>query len=65
MYDVGYFAVEALAAIGGIESTMKLVEAMSNGESFEKNFERIYGVSWNEASTILAKVVSLQYLERL
>jgi hypothetical protein len=61
VYDIGYFTVEALAAIKGIESTMDLVVGIGNGLSFEDSFRKIYGISWSEAAPILAKVVSATY----
>lgn len=61
VYDVGYFTVEALAAIKGIESTMDLVVGIGNGMSFEESFTKIYGISWSEAAPLLAKVVSATY----
>ena len=61
VYDVGYFTVEALASIKGIESTMDLVVGIGNGMSFEDSFKKIYGISWSEAAPILAKVVSTTY----
>jgi hypothetical protein len=53
--------VEALASIKGIESTMQVVVGISQGLSFNQSFEKVYGISWNEAAPILAKVISLEY----
>ena len=61
IYDVGYMTVEALASIKGIESTMQVVVGVSQGLTFNQSFEKVYGISWNEAAPILAKVVSLEY----
>jgi len=61
VYDIGYFTVEALAAIKGIESTMDLLVGIGNGLSFEDSFRKIYDISWSEAAPILAKVVSATY----
>ena len=61
IYDVGYMTVEALASIKGIESTMQVVVGVSQGLTFNQSFEKVYGISWNEAAPILAKVVLLEY----
>jgi hypothetical protein len=61
IYDVGFMTVEALASIKGIESTMQVVAGVSQGLTFNQSFEKVYGISWNEAAPILAKVVSLEY----
>ena len=60
-YDVGYMTVEALASIKGIESTMQVVVGISQGLTFNQSFEKVYGITWNEAAPILAKVISVQY----
>jgi hypothetical protein len=64
IYDLGYMTVEALASVKGIESTMQVVVGVSQGLTFNQSFEKVYGISWNEAAPILAKVVSRIYLER-
>lgn len=61
IYDVGYMTVEALASIKGIESTMQVVVGISQGLTFNQSFEKVYGITWNEAAPILAKVISVQY----
>ena len=61
IYDVGYMAVEALASVKGIHSTMDLVVGMAQGLTFEDSFKKIYGISWSEAAPILAKVVSAEF----
>jgi hypothetical protein len=63
-YDLGYMTVEALASVKGIESTMQVVVGVSQGLTFNQSFEKVYGISWNEAAPILARVVSRNYLER-
>lgn len=62
VYDIGYFAVEALTAIGGLESTMRLVNVVANGLSFEDGFKEVYGITWSNASVILSEYLSSIYL---
>ena len=60
-YSVGFLTTEALAAIGGMESTMLLYTRTANGETFADAFEKIYGITWSDAQSILAKVISKQF----
>jgi hypothetical protein len=60
-YSVGFLTTEALASIGGIESTLLLFSRAAGGETFEEAFKNIYGLSWTKAKDILAKVISKQF----
>ena len=63
VYTIGYITVEALTALEGIDSTMYLVKAVAEGDSFEQAFRTIYEIEWSKAEPILAQVVSKQFLE--
>ncbi len=63
VYDIGYMTVEALASLKGIESTMQVIVEISKGLSFNASFEKVYGISWNDAAPILAKVVSREFMK--
>jgi hypothetical protein len=54
--------VEALASIKGIESTMQVIVEISKGLTFNASFEKVYGISWNDAAPILARVVSREFI---
>jgi hypothetical protein len=54
-------AVEALSAIGGVQSTMALYALEANGHTFSESFKLVYGLSWEEAQPILAQVIVKDY----
>ena len=61
-YATGMLAVEALSAIGGAQSTMALYALEANGHTFSESFKLVYGISWEQAQPILAKVIVKDYL---
>lgn len=64
VYSIGYFSVEALASIKGVDSTIEVVKQVSDGATWEQAFLKVYGITWKEAAPILAKTVSRMFLER-
>jgi hypothetical protein len=64
VYTLGYITMECLVALKGIDSPTELIVQVSNGLTFEEAFAKVYGISWNEASPILAKTVSQIFLAR-
>ena len=58
-YSLGYLATEALTALQGAESPMALFQWVASGMSWNEAFEGIYGISWDEAMPILAKVIEV------
>ena len=64
VYTLGYITMECLVALKGIDSPTQLIVEVSNGLTFEEAFLKVYGISWKEASPILAKTVSQIFLAR-
>jgi hypothetical protein len=58
-YTLGFLTVEALSAIGGIESSMNVYQLAASGQSFNQAFENVYGISWKDVKPVLAEVVAL------
>lgn len=60
-YTVGALAVETLVAIGGPQSVMAVYALCAEGSNFPTAFAKVYGLSWEEASRIIAKAVAAEY----
>ena len=57
-YSIGYLTVEAMSAMSGSDSAMRMYSLMANGQNFEDAFENIYEISWNDAKPIFSEYVS-------
>lgn len=64
VYSIGYFSVEALASIMGVDSPIEVIKLVSDGATWDEAFLKVYGISWKDAAPILAKTVSRMFLER-
>ncbi len=64
VYSIGYFSVEALASLKGVDSPIEVIKQISDGATWEEAFLKVYGITWKEAAPILAKTVSRMFLER-
>jgi hypothetical protein len=62
-YGTGVLIVEALSAIGGVQSTLALTALQARGYSFSDAFKLVYGISWLEAQPILAKALVGAFLQ--
>lgn len=57
VYDVGMLVTEVLASLKGPESTMRLSLEVGNGLTYQKAFEKIYGIPWEAAVPLLAQII--------
>lgn len=62
-YDVGFFAVEALTALAGPDSTIQLTKLITAGTPFESSFMKVYGTSWSEVKNDLSIAIANQFVK--
>jgi hypothetical protein len=55
---LGAATIEALVSIGGSESWFALHQRLILGKTMNQAFKSVYGITWDEASPILAQVVA-------
>jgi hypothetical protein len=60
LYDVGLLATEALVALNGPETVMKLYTDVGNGQTFMDSFNTEYGIAWVDAVPILAGAITAE-----
>jgi len=56
--SLGGATIEALVSIGGSESWFVFHQRLILGETMNQAFKSVYGITWDEASPILAQVVA-------
>ena len=59
-YSFGLYAVQALTAVGGVESVMTLNALLAHGLSFDVAFSSVYGTDWKVASRAISEAISKQ-----
>ena len=52
--------IEILTSLKGPESTMGLSFEVGNGLSYQKAFEKIYGITWKLAVPLIADIIYAQ-----
>ena len=60
VYDIGMLVTEILTSLKGPESTMGLSLEVGNGLSYQKAFEKIYGITWKLAVPLIADIIYAQ-----
>ena len=63
-YEMSARTIEVLVALKGPDSIIDLVEVMSTQKTFDRAFEEVYGISYESAKPIIAKIVAEQFALR-
>lgn len=57
VYDVGALVYQVLIAIKNPESILLLMKDTAKTHDFNKSFQNIYGISWNDAEPLVAEAI--------
>jgi hypothetical protein len=60
-YSIGMLTVEALTAIAGPQAVLALTYQQAQGNDFATAFQKVYGVTWDQASTVLSQVLAAEF----
>jgi len=60
-YELSARIIEILVSVGGSDSIIKLMNRMSEKQTFDKAFEYVYGIPYSDATPIISKIVANQF----
>jgi hypothetical protein len=60
-YEMSARTIEILVSLKGPDSLVGLIDYMATGKTFEQAFEYIYGISFESAKPIIAKIITDQF----
>ena len=60
LYSMGLLATEALIAVSNPSTPMQLFTEVAGGVSFEVAFQKVYAISWSDASNLLSQALSAE-----
>lgn len=60
-YELSARIMEILVSVGGPDSLIKLMNRMSEKQTFDKAFEYVYGISYSDATPIISKIIADQF----
>ena len=60
-YEMSARTIEILVALKGPESLVELIENMATERTFEQAFEKVYGINYETAKPIIARIIADQF----
>jgi hypothetical protein len=60
VYDIGMMVAEIMVSLKGPESLLEQYKLVASGMSYPQAFESVFGISWEQGSKIIAKVLAKQ-----
>jgi hypothetical protein len=57
-YPMGMLAVEALAALEGVDSTMQVFKDLGTGKTFDQAFQKNWGSSWTDMQSTIFQALA-------
>ena len=60
-YEMSARTIEILAALKGPGSLVSFIEFMATGKTFEEAFQHVYGISYESAKPIIARIIVDQF----
>jgi hypothetical protein len=60
-YEVSNRVIEALVSIKGYESIVDIYKYQARDHTYEEAFQHVYGIAYNQAVPLLAKIVAEQF----
>jgi hypothetical protein len=60
VYDIGMMVTEIMVSLKGPESILEQNKYVASGLSYQKAFEKVFGISWADGVKVIAKVLAKQ-----
>lgn len=60
-YEMSARTVEILVALKGPDSLIRIVEVMASGKKFDEAFQIVYEINYDQARSIIAKIIADQF----
>jgi hypothetical protein len=60
-YEMSARTVEILVALKGPDSLIRMVEVMASGKKFDEAFQIVYEITYDQARSIIARIITDQF----